>query len=50
MKFIIIEIITLKFGIELVTNSYEEIIEIIMQTNKIKNLSIFFICANLLVL
>ena len=42
-KFMVIEIIKLKFCIGLVTNSYEVIVEIITQTNKIKNLSILLI-------
>ena len=41
-KFMISEIIKLKLFICLVTNSYEVVVEIIIKTNKIKNLSIFF--------
>ena len=45
-KFIIAEIIKLRFCIGLVMNSYEVIIEMITHTNKIKNLSICFRLVN----
>ena len=47
-KFIITEIMKLKFCTDSLTNSYEEMKEIIIQTNKIKNLSIFLIFVNFL--